>query len=422
MRRRGWWGSVRTGVGGLAVLLGCTTGFGPSRTPDPLILIGLDAFGWDFRAKTDTPNLDRIAGAGVVAEWMVPIFPTKTFPNHYSIVTGLSAEHHGIVANTMYDPDLDTWFRQSDRNAVMDGRWWGGEPVWVTAAKHGLTTAAFFWPGTEAAIQGIRPDHWKPYVHTTPNDLRVDTVLSWLDLPPEERPSLITMYFADVDDASHAYGTDAPETLAAIREVDRAIGRLLHGLEARGILDRVNVVVVSDHGMADVSRDRMVFLDDYVDPEEVEIIDWNPLAALRPTAEDEARVYESLAGASPYLEVYRKAEIPDRWHFRDHPRIHPIQALAAEGWSITERTFFETHPEAYRGANHGYDNALASMRASFLAMGPAFRRGVTVPPFQNIHVYALLCHVLGIAPAANDGSLDSVRLLLRGQGPRERGE
>lgn len=412
---------MRTWVAAVAVLLVGGAAAGCSRTPDPVILIGLDAFGWDFRSKTDTPSLDRIAGAGVAAEWMVPVFPTKTFPNHYSIATGLYAEHHGIVANTIYDPELDAWFRQSDRDAVMDGRWWGGEPVWVTAAKHGLRTAAFFWPGTEAAIQGIRPDRWKPYVHTTPNDLRVDTVLSWLDLPVAERPSLITLYFADIDDASHAYGTDAPETLAAIREVDRAVGRLLQGLEARGVLDRVNVVVVSDHGMADVSRDRMIFLDDYLDPDDVEIVDWNPLAAMRPRAEDGDRLYEALARANPHLEVYRKAEIPDRWRFRDHPRIHPIQALAAEGWSISRREFFETHPDAYRGANHGYDNALPSMRASFLAMGPAFRRGVTVPPFQNIHVYSLLCHLLGITPAPNDGSPDSVRILLRGQGPRGSG-
>lgn len=422
MRRRGGAGSVRGLAGAVALLLGCAPLARGPRAPDPVILIGLDAFGWDFRSRTDTPNLDRIAAAGVVAEWMVPIFPTKTFPNHYSIATGLYAEHHGIVANTMYDPDLDAWFRLSDREAVMDGRWWGGEPVWVTAAKQGLRTAAYFWPGTEAAIQGIRPDRWKPYIHTTPNDIRVDTVLSWLDLPVEERPSLVTMYFADVDDATHAHGTGAPETLAAIREVDRAVGRLLQGLEARGILDRVNLVIVSDHGMADVSRDRVIFLDDYIDLDETEIIDRDPLAALRPRPGDDDRVYEALAGASPRLEVYRRAEIPGRWHFRDHPRIQPIQALAAEGWSISTRRFFERRPNAYRGAQHGYDNALASMRATFLAAGPAFRRGVTAPPFQNIHVYELLCHVLGIAPAANDGSLDSVRVLLRGQGPREGGE
>ncbi|MBE0595526.1 MAG: alkaline phosphatase family protein, partial [Gemmatimonadales bacterium] len=307
----------------------------------------------------------------------------------------------------------DAWFRLSDREAVMDGRWWGGEPVWVTAARHGFTTAAYFWPGTEAAISGIRPDRWKPYVHTTPNDVRVDTVLSWLDLPPEERPSLITMYFADVDDATHAHGTGAPETLAAIREVDRAVGRLLRGLETRGILERVTVVIVSDHGMADVARDRVIFLDDYIEVDEVEIIDRDPLAALRPRPGDEDRIYGALDGAHPHLQVYRKVGIPDRWHFRDSPRIQPIQALADEGWSISGRNYFETHPNAYRGATHGYDNALPSMRATFLAMGPAFKRGVTVPPFQNVHVYELLCHALGIPPAANDGSLDSVRAMLR---------
>ena len=408
-------GTGRTVRGWVALVVLCAAagaGCAPRR-PAPVILIGLDAFRWDFRSLTDTPALDRIADGGVVAEWMVPVFPTKTFPSHYSMATGLYPEHHGIVANTMFDPELDAWFRLSDRNAVMDGRWWEGEPIWVTAAKRGLETAAYFWPGTEAAIQGIRPGRWKPYVHTTPNDIRVDTVLSWLDLPPDERPSLITMYFADVDDATHAWGTEAPETRAAIREVDRAVGRLLAGLEARGLLGRVNLVIVSDHGMADVSRDRVVFLDDFVDPASVRVIDPSPLASILPEPGDEDRVYEALAGRSPHLAVYRRGETPERWHFRDHRRIQPLQALADDGWSISTRSYFGAHPQAYRGATHGYDNALPSMRATFLAAGPAFRRGVTVPAFQSIHVYALLCELLGLTPAPNDGSRDSVLGMLR---------
>ncbi len=406
--------ALRRGLTALLLAAG-VAGVGCSRStaPAPVLLIGLDAFGWDFLEKAETPTLDGLAARGVRAEWMVPIFPTKTFPNHYSIVTGLYAERHGVVSNTMYDPLFDARFRLNDRDAVQGGRWWDGEPIWVTVEKAGLTTAAYFWPGTEADIQGVRPTHWRPYVHRAPNDERVDQVLAWLDLPEGERPSLITTYFADVDDATHGFGVDTPETQAAIREVDRALGRLVAGLEARDLLGEVNLVIVSDHGMVDRSRDRVVFLDDYVDLDPVEVIDWSPVAAILPDEGREEEVYRRLAGAHPHLHVYRKAEIPDRWHYRAHRRIQPILAIADPGWAISTRDYFRLHPDAFGGATHGYDNASQSMQAIFIASGPAFRANAVVPPFQNIHVYELLCHILGVAAAPNDGSLDSVRVLLR---------
>jgi predicted AlkP superfamily pyrophosphatase or phosphodiesterase len=396
----------------LVVALGTLAGCTARADRAPVILVGLDGFGWDLPARGATPHLAEIAARGVRAEWLVPIFPTKTFPNHYSIATGLYAEHHGIVSNNMYDSVFAARFSLGNREAVQDGRWWEGEPVWVTAEKAGLTAAAFFWPGTEADIQGIRPTFWRPYVHRTPNDERIDQVLAWLDLPEAERPALITTYFADVDEAAHVFGMDAPETAAAIREVDRAVGRLIRGLEARGLLDRVNLVLVSDHGMTPRSRDRVIFLDDFIDLADVEVIDWSPVAAIRPLEGREGEVYRGLRGAHPHLQVYRKAEIPERWHYRDHRRILPILAVADEGWAISTREYFASHPNAYGGATHGYDNAARSMQATFIAAGPDFRQGAVVPPFQNIHVYELLCHLLGLAPAPNDGSLDSVRVLL----------
>jgi len=381
--------------------------------PNPVILIGLDGMGWDFPEKTETPNLDRLMANGVRAERLVPIFPTKTFPNHYSIVTGLYAENHGIVSNNMYDPEMDARFRLSDREAVGDGRWWGGEPIWVTAEKQGLTAAAFFWPGTESPIQGIRPTYWNEFDASIPNSERVAQVLVWLDLPQEDRPAFITLYFEDVDNAAHRWGTNHEETRAAIRTVDDALGWLLTGLDERGITDQVNLVVTSDHGMADISRDRVIFLDDHVDLSDVDMIDYDPVAAIRPAAGETDAVYRALAGAHPHLSVYKREEIPDRYHYRENPRIQPIIGVADEGWSITTRSYFNGRPNAFTGSTHGYDNALPSMGATFIAAGPAFKKGRTVPPFQNVHVYELLCEVLGLTPAENDGSLDSVRVVLR---------
>ena len=381
--------------------------------PHPVILIGLDGMGWDFPEKTETPNLDRLVARGVRAERLVPIFPTKTFPNHYSIVTGLYAEHHGIVSNNMYDPEMDARFRLSDREAVGDGRWWGGEPIWVTAEEQGLTAAAFFWPGTESPIQGVRPTFWNEFDASIPNADRVAQVLAWLDLPEESRPTFVTLYFEDVDNAAHRWGTDHEETRAAIRTVDSALGWLLEGLDERGITDQVNLVVASDHGMADISRDRMIFLDDYADLSGVDMIDYDPVAALRPATQEIDAVYGALAGAHPHLSVYKRESIPERYHYRDNPRIQPIIAVADEGWSITTRSYFNARPNAYTGSTHGYDNQLTSMGATFIAAGPAFKEGLIVPPFQNIHIYELLCELLGLDPAENDGSLDSVRVVLK---------
>lgn len=381
--------------------------------PKPVLLVGIDALGWDFLAKTKTPNLDRLAAGGVTTERLVPVFPSKTFPNFYSIATGLYPAHHGIVANNMYDPDLDAWFQLSDRSAVGDGRWWEGEPIWVTVEKAGLKAAAYFWPGTEARIQEIRPTHWKLYDGSVPNRVRVDQVLEWLDLPADQRPSLITLYFSDVDDAAHVYGIDSKQVLSAVRAVDRSVGRLLTGLEKRGVLEQTNIIVVSDHGMTPVSPDRVIYLDDYLDAGSVEVVDWNPVLALRPRPGREEEVYAALAGAHPHLAVYRKSEIPERFHYRDQPRIQPILGVAGEGWTITSRSRQQRQRDRHLGANHGYDNQLVSMGATFIATGPAFRQGVVAPPFENIHIYELLCALLDLEPAPNDGDLDVVRGMLR---------
>lgn len=314
-RDRGLWGTAPRIAAALVVATAISywVGWIPLSTQhrSTVILVGIDALGWDFLDKAPTPHLDVLVARGVRAERMIPDFPTKTFPNFYTIATGLYNEHHGIVANNMYDPEWDAWFRLGDRDAVMDGRWWEGEPIWVTAEKQGLTAAAFFWPGTEAPIQGVRPTYWKPYDGSVPNRERVEQVLAWLDLPEEERPSLITMYFSDVDEASHDYDLDSDEVREAIRGVDEMVGLLMAGLEERGLAGQVNVVVASDHGMADTEPHRMVIVDDYIDLSWVTVVDWNPVFAVFPNAGMEDAVYEALSQAM-HLSVYRKEDIPDR--------------------------------------------------------------------------------------------------------------
>ncbi|QXD16548.1 ectonucleotide pyrophosphatase/phosphodiesterase [Rhodocaloribacter litoris] len=386
--------------------------------PPALLLISLDGFRYDYLERYDAPTLRRLAREGVhAADGMQVAFPTKTFPNHYTTVTGLYPEHHGIVANNMYDPAMDAWFSLSNREAVEDARWWGGEPLWVTAEKQGLRSATYFWPGSEAAIRGVRPTYWKRYDSRVPGPERVDTVLAWLDLPAGRRPAFITLYFSDVDGAGHRYGPDAPETAEAVARVDGYLARLVAGLEARDLYDRVNLIVLSDHGMTATGPERVIALDDYIDPDDLTIVDRDPVLMARPKAGRFEAVYAALKDAHPHLHVYRREETPARWHFRAHPRIPDLIAVADEGWRIvTERARAEADPDRLRGGSHGYDNALPSMHALFVAHGPAFRQGLTVAPFENVHLYALMAHVLGLRPAPNDGTLDAVRHLLRDTG------
>jgi predicted AlkP superfamily pyrophosphatase or phosphodiesterase len=405
------------GVRLLALVLFLALAIGACRhaaSDAPLILVSLDGFAARFLAMGETPTIARLAEQGAHAtDGMVPVFPTKTFPNHYTIVTGLYTEHHGIVANNMYDPELDATFSLSNRDAIRDPRWWGGEPVWVTAERQGVRTAPYFWPGSEAAIGGVRPSYWEPFDGSVPDSVRVDKVLSWLDLPEDRRPRFVTLYSSAVDGAAHNFGTQSPELRDALRAVDAAVARLLAGLEARGLAGAVNLVLVSDHGMADTSPDRVITIDDYLDLSSIRVSDWSPVAALWPAEGEHDAVLRVLQGAGRPWTVYRREEIPERFHFRAHRRIAPIIAIADDGWAIAQRARLESRPERYAGATHGYDHELPSMRALFVATGPAVRPGVDVPPFENVHLYELFCAMLGIEPAENDGELAEVAGILR---------
>ena len=384
----------------------------PPAEPVPLVLVSIDGFRWDYRDRADTPALDALAAEGVHATRLTPVFPTLTFPNHYSLVTGLYPAHHGIVGNTMRDPALGA-FSLGNRDAVTDPRWWGGEPIWATAERQGARSATMFWPGSEAAIGGVRPSDWTVYDGDVPNEARVDTVLAWLARPAATRPRLVTLYFEEVDHAGHETGPDSPETRAAAEHVDRAIARLVAGLGTRP----VNLVVVSDHGMAAVAAERVVYADDAAPrfAAQTEHVIWGATTNVWP----QPGRLDSLATALatlPHMTVYRRdappdaGGVPERLHFTGNVRIAPLVLVADEGWTITTRA----NPRVPRGGTHGFDNRDVSMGALLIARGPAFRSGgATVPEFRTVDVYGMLCAVLGITPAPNDGDAAAGRALLR---------
>ena len=373
-----------------------------------VILVSIDGFRWDYLDRGLTPNLTRLAAEGTRAEAMIPVFPTKTFPNHASIVTGRYPAHNGIMGNTFTAPDIGARFSMSDRSSVRDGRFWLAEPIWIAAERQGQPTAPFFWPGSEATIGGVRATYSVPYDPGMRDPARVTRVLRWLDLSAKWRPTFLTMYLSGVDQAGHSYGPDAPQTREAIAHADTIIGLLLEGLAKRRIADRINLIIVSDHGMTTSSSDRVIALNRYLPSEWIDVDNLSPTLMAWPRAGLEDSVYARLV-AVPHLTVFRRGELPPRFHLEGSPRVPPVVALADPGWKIRDNS-----PSARwtTSGDHGYDDTVTDMRAIFLAHGPAFRHGVVVPPFRNIHVYSLIARVLDLKPGETDGSLDSVRDVL----------
>lgn len=387
---------------------------GPSKSIKDLrptvILISLDGFRADYIEKYQPPNLLSLARDGVQARWMIPSFPSKTFPNHYTIATGLYPQNHGIVENNVFDKSFNATFTMSNRDEVQNGRWWLGEPIWITAEKQGQKTAPLFWPGSEAEIAGARPTYWKPYDGKMTNEARVDAILSWLDLPVNERPTVLSLYFSDVDTAGHDFSPDAVETRNAVLKVDNDLGGLIDGLKARGIFAQVNLIIVSDHGMATQDPNNAIILDELVDTKLAEKILWtSEIISIFPNPGKEDAIYSTLkAKLPPQAKVYRKAELPARFHYSNSPRIAPLLVLPDEGWTVTTRAKFEEmkakdRKSGLRGG-HGYDNELSSMRAIFIAHGSAFKKGAVIEPFENVQVYNVMTRILGLTPAPNDGN------------------
>ena len=374
------------------------------RADQPLvILMSVDGVRADYLDRYDTPAFDRVIQAGVHASGLIPVFPSKTFPNHYTQVTGLYPENHGIVGNTFYDPATNSVFSMEST----ESHWWGGEPIWVSAEQQGEPAATCFWVGSEAEIDGVRPSWWLPYDGSLSDTARIDQVLAWIDQPT--RPSLITVYFSQVDNAGHSDGPDASSIEAAVHEVDAALQRLLDGLQTRNLLDEADVVIVSDHGMSQQSPERLIFLDDYINinAPDTYILSWGSMLPLDvPDAEVPATL-AALAGV-PHLACTAREDTPEHWHYRDSDRISSIVCAADDGWSITSREWYATHPNDYNGGTHGYDPSLESMHGIFLAQGPHFATKTRVDAFSAVEIYNLLAHALSIKPAPNDGNLQHV--------------
>jgi predicted AlkP superfamily pyrophosphatase or phosphodiesterase len=369
------------------------------------ILISIDGFRADYLDRSVTPMISRLAKDGARAA-MRPSFPSKTFPNHYALVTGLRPDRNGIVENNMEDAAIPgVTFKMSNHDAVVDRRWWDqAEPIWVTAEKAGIKSATMFWPGSEADIRGVRPTYWLPFDQAMPSNARVDQVLAWMDLPSPQRPGLVTLYFDIIDGAGHVYGPDSLELNNALQVVDQAVARLVSGLRARGIA--ADIVIVADHGMAPVSQERRTFLDDLTPLDSFRSLSGGAFMTVYPAAGREKEVAKKIVGVHPHFTCWPKRKIPSRFHYGKNPRVAPIFCLAETGWSLTTHDY---NPPAPERGQHGFDPASPQMAAVFVANGPDIRRDVRLKTFDNVSVYPLLAHLVGIKPQRNDGRLSDTQ-------------
>lgn len=376
-----------------------------------VVMVSFDGFAWDLMEKHPAPTFERVAREGVRAERMIPTYPTKTFPTHYSIATGMYAETHGLVGNRFWAPDLNASYALGDRASVEDARFYRGEPIWVTAERQGMVSASFFFVGSEAPVGGVQPTYWRRFDASIPHEERVDQVLAWLAMPEESRPHMITLYFEDVDATAHTWGMDSPETGVAVARVDASLARLVAGIDALPHRDRIDLILVSDHGLMAAPASEVDPLDMSLFPG-VRLAESGPYASLFIDEGGAARgpaLRDSLAALLPLDEVWLRAEVPARLHYSADPRIGDLVVSAAPGRRVLppDRVARDTY-------THGWDNATPEMAAIFIARGPQIVVGQRIPAFESVHVYPLIAHILGLEPnPAIDGDLSVLRPILR---------
>ncbi|RAJ87774.1 putative AlkP superfamily pyrophosphatase or phosphodiesterase [Chitinophaga dinghuensis] len=381
-----------------------------NQTRPYVIMISIDGFRFDYAEKYGAENLQRLSENGVRALAMQPSFPSLTFPNHYSIVTGLYPAHHGLVDNHFWDRKRKEAYKVGNVAAVTDGSWYGGVPLWVLAEKNKMVTASYFWVGSESAIQGIRPTYYFQYQEKTGIDSRIKQVTDWLKLPEEKRPHLITFYFPEVDHAGHRYGPDSDSVRAAVKFVDAAIAKMT--AEVNKLNLPVSFVIVSDHGMLKVDNDHAIPM-----PEDTVLTTLKVLAGGEKTMyygekpEDIQKAYEYLKQHENHYTAYLKQETPVRWHYGQediYNRIGDIILVAEPGYA------FQSGSRKPPLGHHGYDNNLTDMNAIFMAWGPAFKSHQRLATFENVNVYPMVARILGLTITQPiDGKLEVLESILK---------
>jgi alkaline phosphatase D len=383
-----------------------------------VVLVSLDGFRWDYARHDGASHLLALGNKGAWApEGMLPSYPSLTFPNHFSIVTGLYPEHHGLVANSFYDETKKARYSISDSKAVSDGSWYSGVPLWSLGESQGMRTACLYWPGSEAEIAGHRPSWYaifdqKAQASEGVEQARIDNAVALLRLPADQRPHLITIYYSEPDHEGHEFGPDAPQTKAAALKMDGFVGRLKTALDSTKL--PVDLVIVSDHGMVKV-QDGWINLDQLADLSGFETVG---SLLYGKTEEDRVRVYNQLKKASSQFVVYRRKDVPGGLDYNQNPREGDPIVIATGPYAIRAHAPPDGKPDTPPSAGmHGFDpRKVPEMKASFFAVGPDIVAGATVAPFENVNLYPWIAHILGLKAPKTDGDLNVLAGTLRDRG------
>uniref|UniRef100_A0A0B8S088 Alkaline phosphodiesterase I n=1 Tax=Sus scrofa domesticus TaxID=9825 RepID=A0A0B8S088_PIG len=394
----------------------CPAGF----EKPPVLLFSLDGFRAEYLHTWGglLPVISKLKTCGTYTKNMRPVYPTKTFPNHYSIVTGLYPESHGIIDNKMYDPKMNANFALKTKEKF-NPEWYKGEPIWLTAKYQGVKSGTFFWPGSDVKINGILPDLYKIYNGSVPFEERILAVLKWLQLPKDERPHFYTLYLEEPDSSGHSYGPVSSEVIRALQRVDDMVGMLMDGLKELNLHRCLNLILISDHGMEQGSCKKYVYLNKYLgDIKNVKVV-YGPAARLRPSDVPDKYYsfnYEGIAKnlscqePNQHFKPYLKHFLPKRLHFAKSDRIEPLTFYLDPQWQLA----LNPSERKYCGGGfHGSDNAFSNMQALFIGYGPGFKHSIEVDPFENIEVYNLMCDLLNLTPAPNNGTHGSLNHLLK---------
>jgi alkaline phosphatase D len=362
-------------------------------------MVSFDGFRYDFTNMADTPNFDGVAAEGVKAEALIPVFPSLTFPNHYSIATGAYAGTHNLTGNSFYDKKFREKYSLYKQETVRDAKFYKSEPIWVTAERQGVNAASFFWVGSEAPIKGYSPSIFKHYDGSVPFKSRIDTVISWFQLSEKKRPQLVMLYFSEPDHTGHNWGVNTPEIVEAVEEMDDLLGYLLQSLETLEIFSNLNLIIVSDHGMTNVSENKRIVLDDYISQMKYLYINGRGTHVQFDLKKGKKKYGKTLfkeLQKIPHCNVWEKNAIPERFHFNNN-NTGEFLLLADEGWLITTQSAMDEE-EFTLGGMHGYDPQLPNMHGIFYALGANIKSNLQIQAFENIHIYPLICNLLDIEP------------------------
>jgi predicted AlkP superfamily pyrophosphatase or phosphodiesterase len=380
-----------------------------------LILISLDGFRWDYVERFKPPNLINFINSGVQAESLIPSFPSKTFPNHYTIATGLYPDKHGLLGNLFYNYEKDQFYNIRDREKVEDGDYYKGSPIWVQASKAGMISASYFFVGTEADIQGIHPTYYYDFDGSVKNDLRVDQVLKWLEKPEERRPHLITMYFSDTDKTGHSYGPNASQQLKqSIFGLDTVLGKLFDGIEKTGL--PVNVIIVSDHGMKEIFVDDYIPIEKIINEELYRTVDNGSIVNIHPKNENQIdSIYYYLKEKEDNFKVFKTENTPYFEYVPKNKDWGSLQIIPDENYYFSSQWIIGLRKSSSRKVfgQHGFNPELKDMHGIFYANGPAFKERYVIPSIKNIHIFPLMCEILGLGIPDNvDGQLNEIQSVL----------